>query len=296
MITRPHRTMITVSVLLLLGVAATGCGASDEADGAAESASPDAVVTELRDLLPAEITDDNTLKIATSIYPPVNFYESDGSTLTGFDTELLEEIAARLGVKVAWNVIDFAAIIPGIQSGQYDLASDLNDTVEREEVVDFVTEFRDGTSVLVEKGNPEGLSDLASLCGQTVVVTKGSTQVDLVNNQNENCDEPIELLTMPDDPDAMLTMRNGRATAYLVNTLAGSYSVENGVDGFEVLEGVYDEVYAGLAFPKGSDELRDAMQAAMQSVIDDGAYAKIMQSYGLTNNQIEESVVNAAGS
>lgn len=294
MIKRPHRLTAVLPVALLLSLAA--CGGADDAESAPDASTSDAVVAELRDLLPADITEDDTLTVATSIYPPVNFYEEDGSTLTGFDTEILEEIGARLGVTIDWNVIDFANIVPGIQSKQYDFASDLNDTAEREEVVDFVTEFRDGTSILVQEGNPEGLSDLDSLCGQTVVVTKGSTQVDLVNTQNESCDEPIETLTVPDDPDAMLTMRNGRAAAYLVNTLAGSYSVENGDGGFEVLEGVYDEVYAGLAFPKGSDELRDALQAAMQSVIDDGTYASIMDSYGLTNNQIEESLVNAADS
>lgn len=294
MTTRPHRFAVALPALLLASL--TACGGADEAESATDASTSDAVVAELRDMLPAEITEDDVITVATSIYPPVNFYEDDGSTLTGFDTEIIEEIGARLGVSVDWNVIDFANIVPGIQSKQYDFATDLNDTAEREAVVDFVTEFRDGTSVLVAEGNPEDLTDLASLCGQTVVVTKGSTQVDLVTTQNESCDEPIEALTVPDDPDAMLTMRNGRAAAYLVNTLAGSYSVENGMGGFEVLDGVYDEVYAGLAFPKGSDELRDAMQAAMQSVIDDGTYAEIMDTYGLANNQIEESLVNAAES
>lgn len=282
---------LAVASLLAL---ATACGSSDTKQ---DEPDPSAVVADLRDKLPDAVKESNQIKVATSIYPPVDFYEKDGKTLTGFDHDLMEQVAKRLGVTIDWNVIDFAAIIPGIQSKQYDFATDLNDTAEREEMVDFVTQFRDGTSILVEKGNPEGLSDLDSLCGKTVAVTKGSTQVALVKTQNAGCSEPIEMLQLPDDPDAMLAMRNGRADAYLVNTLAGSYAVNTaGQDGFEVLEGVYDEVFAGLAFPKSSTELRDAVQAALQSLIDDGTYAEVMSTYGLDNNMIDKSVVNAVGS
>ena len=80
-------------------------------------------------------------------------------------------------------MIDFANIMPGIESGQYDFATDLNDTAEREEVVDFVTEFRDGTSIMVPTGNPDSIAGLEDLCGRTVVVTSGSTQVDLANTR-----------------------------------------------------------------------------------------------------------------
>lgn len=288
----PQRLSTTVAALASICLLAAGCGQNDPST---DEPDQDAAVKEFRDLLPADVLESNELKVATSIYPPVDFYEEDGKTLTGFDHALMEEAAKRLGVRISWNVIDFAAIIPGIQSGQYDFATDLNDTLEREKVVDFVAEFRDGTSILVAQGNPAGLSDLASLCGKTVVVTKGSTQVDLIEEQNKTCDSEIETLQVPDDPDAMLTMRSGRADAYLVNTLAGSYAVNSGdATAFEILEGVYDEVYAGLAFPKESTELRDAMNAALQSLIDDGFYEEVMLKYGLENNMIEESVVNAA--
>lgn len=294
MSTRLRRLLTRTAVLAAATVLLAGCGGD-----ATPATQPDQskVVAELRNMLPEEITKDNKLDVATSLYPPVDYYESDGKTLTGFDYEIMEAIAERLGVTIKWHVIDFAAIIPGIESGQYDLATDVNDTAEREKVVDFVTEFRDGTSILVPKGNPKGLSDLASLCGHTVVVTKGSTQIALIDKQNASCEQPITRMEVPDDPDAMLAMRNGRADAYLVNTLAGSYAVEKGgQEGFELLPGVYDEVYAGLVFPKHATQLRDAMRAAMQSIIDDGTYDRIMDSYGLSRNKIDKALVNAATS
>jgi polar amino acid transport system substrate-binding protein len=309
----PPAQRLAVGLAALACVAfAAGCGSSDDTsttDGAASTAAATTTAAAaaaapgtdaaLRDKLPDDVKQANEISVATSLYPPVDFYEKDGKTLTGFDYEIVQEIGKRLGVKVTWHVIDFATVMPGIQSGQYDFATDLNDTAEREKVVDFVTEFRDGTSILVKKGNPDGVKDLTSLCGKSIVVTKGSTQVDLAAKQSKTCEGSgsgkLTVLQVPDDPEAMLTMRSGRADAYLVNTLAGSYSSKSQPN-FEVLPGVYDTVFAGLVFPKDSTQLRDAVQAAMQALIDDGFYGKVLERYGISQNAIDSADVNAAAS
>ena len=315
--TSEKRIWVSVSVFIAIGATAlTGCSSSatSAVSAAASSAAPIAAAPSaaapsavassaaaVPSLLPSRITDAGVLKVATSLYAPVNFYESDGSTLTGFDTDIVNEIGSRLGVVIQWNVIDFSSIMPGMESGQYDFATDLNDTKEREQVVDFVTEFKDGTSVMVPKGNPKALTDLASLCGSVVVVTKGSTQVALVDDQSKKCtgegNAEVGKLEVPDDPEAMLVMASGRADAYLVNTLAGSYASTNGDAGkFEVLPGVYDDVFAGFVFSKSETQLRDAIQVTLQSMIDDGKYLEILNKYGIPLNAVEEAQVNAAKS
>ena len=311
--TKAEKTMWYSAVAVLAGgaMALTGCSSSatSSPSAAPSAAAPSAVAPSAAapsaagetSLLPSSITDAGVLKVATSLYAPVDFYEDDGQTLTGFDADIVNEIGNRLGVKIEWNVIDFSSIMPGMESGQYDFATDLNDTKEREQVVDFVTEFKDGTSMLVPKGNPKGLSDLASLCGSMVVVTKGSTQVALVDDQSKKCTtdgkSEVGKLEVPDDPEAMLAMASGRADAYLVNTLAGSYATTNGDAGkFEVLPGVYDDVFAGFVFPKSSTQLRDAIQVTLQSMIDDGKYLEIMKKYGIPLNAIDAAQVNAAKS
>jgi polar amino acid transport system substrate-binding protein len=294
------RIWVSASVLIAIGATAlTGCSSgATSTDSSSPVASSAAAVPSL---LPSRITDAGVLRVATSLYAPVDFYEADGSTLTGFDADIVNEIGSRLGVAIEWNVIDFSSILPGMESGQYDFATDLNDTKEREEVVDFVTEFKDGTSVMVPKGNPKGLTDLESLCGSTVVVTKGSTQVALVDDQSKKCTDEgsaeVGKLEVPDDPEAMLVMASGRADAYLVNTLAGSYASTHGdADKFEVLPGVYDDVFAGFVFSKSETQLRDAIQVTLQSMIDDGKYMEILNKYGIPLNAIEVAQVNAAKS
>lgn len=271
--------------LAVLAIAITAAGAS-----ARSTAGP-------RDLLPASIKASGEVKVATSIYAPVDFYKKDGKTLTGFDYDVMQAVAKKLGVKFTWSVIDFSAIIPGITSGQYDMATDLNATLERQKAVDFVSHFKDGTSILVAKGNPEALKTMADLCGKTVVMTKGSTQIALADAQSAKCEaagkDAIEQRLVPDDPPARLALKSGQAQAYLANTLASSYAAKNSTD-FEVLPGVYDSVLAGIIFPKKSKALRNAVQAGLNAIIKDGSYLKIMNSYGVGNNAIKSALVNPA--
>ena len=252
-----------------------------------------------RDLLPADIKSSGEVKVATSIYAPVDFYKKDGKTLTGFDYDVMQAVAKKLGVKFTWSVIDFSAIIPGITSAQYDMATDLNATLERQKSVDFVTHFKDGTSILVAKGNPKGIKVLGDLCGKTVVMTKGSTQIALADAQSQKCEaagkDAITQRLVPDDPPARLALKSGQAEAYLANTLASSYAAKNSTD-FQVLPGVYDPVYAGIIFPKKSKALRNAIQAGLNAIIKDGTYLKIMNSYGVGNNAIKTALINPAKS
>lgn len=250
-----------------------------------------------RNLLPADIRAAGTIHVATSIYAPVNFYKADGKTLTGFDTEITEAAAKTLGVKVKWSVIDFSAILPGITSGQYDFATDLTDTTDRQKTVDFVTTYRDGTSILVAKGNPSDIKNMASLCGKTVVMTQGSVQIPLAKAQNAACTKAgkpgVKQLLVPDDPPARLALKSGQANVYLANTLASSYAAKTSHD-FVVLPGVYATSLNGDIFPKKSVQLRNAVRAAINTLIKNGTYGRIMKKYGLQNNAIPAAAVNAA--
>lgn len=272
---------VVVALALIVGVASAG---------AASTKSP-------RSMLPANIKKAGVIHVATSIYAPVDFYKSDGKTLTGFDADIMTAAAKLLGVKVKWSVIDFSAILPGITSGQYDFATDLTDEVSREKSVDFVETYRDGTSILVAHGNPEHLSNLGSLCGKTVVMTQGSVQIPIETAASTKCTNAgkpaIKQLIVADDPPARLALKSGQADAYLANTLASSYAAKHTTD-FQVLPGVYNFAYDGDIFPKKSKQLRNAVAAAFNALIKNGTYGRIMKRYGLTNNEVKHSTINQA--
>jgi polar amino acid transport system substrate-binding protein len=251
-----------------------------------------------RDMLPAKIKKAGVIHVATSIYAPVDYYKKDGKTLTGFDADIMNAAAKVLHVKVKWSVIDFSAILPGITSGQYDFATDLTDTKAREKTVDFVDNYRDGTSILVAHGNPEHLTNLGSLCGKTVVMTQGSVQIPLATAQSTKCTsagkKAINQLIVADDPPARLALKSGQADAYLANTLASSYAAKTTTD-FQVLPGVYAFSYDGDIFPKKSKQLRNAVTAAFNVLVKNGTYGRIMKKYGLKNNEVKHVTINVAG-
>src|SRR5579859_5444262 len=243
------RLCTSLTVILVLGfctaAAQSAVSSSRSTGGRSLAAREDSVRPNLRKLLPASIRQSNTLNIATNIYPPLDFYAANGKTLTGFDYEIVQELAQRFGVHAAWKVIDFSALIPGINAGQYNFATVASDTKQREKVVDFVDEFQDGIAILVKKGNPEHIRSSADLCGKTVLLIQGSYFIPFAAAQSAKCratgKASVKSLLIPGDPQALLAMKSGRADAYLTQRLTGSYALAKTANGkyFELVPGTY---------------------------------------------------------
>lgn len=265
-------------------------GASVEADN---EAGP-------RALLPADLRESGVIKVAADMhYPPADYYEDDGKVPAGADYEVGQAIGDVLGVKMEVSDVTFDNVIPGLKSGQYDMAvTFMTDTVERQEVVDFVDAYQSGSSILVLKGNPEGIQEITDLCGKTITTTKTSVQIPLAEAQDEACAElgldPIDILTVNTDTDALLAVKSGRATADLAETVTANYNAATANDGedFEVVGPVYDPHLVGMVILKGNDGLRDAVAEALQALMEDGTYDKILAKYGLTQLALPEVLIN----
>ena len=106
--------------------------------------------------------------------------------ITGFDYDIAQALGAVLGVKFEFVQTTFDDTIPSLQAGKNDIImSAMYDQLKRREDVDFVDYAWDGTSLLVLKGNPEGITGLDSLAGKTVGCERGTTQAILLENTNE---------------------------------------------------------------------------------------------------------------
>ena len=101
--------------------------------------------------------------------PPMISYASDGTTLQGAVVDLAAAMGQRMGRPIVFKSIPFPGLLPAMQAKQVDVVFTLmNDTPERQKLVDFVDFFNLGTKLLVKKGNPEQIVGLESLCGKTV--------------------------------------------------------------------------------------------------------------------------------
>ena len=276
--------------------------ASSAAPAASTAASAEAAagVGASAALLPQEYKDKGEVNVASDIpYPPMEILADDG-TVSGLDYDLSQALGQQLGVKFSFNKQAWDSIIPSLQSGNHDIImSGMNDTVERQQTLDFVDYFLGGFSILVAKGNPDGITSLKDLCGKTVAEETEGAQIDLIKAVAKECPagQTIEILELPSDSDAQNAVRAGKASADVLDAAVAGYSAATAPDLFEVVvdpnepNGV-EPVYTGIGVLKEDSGLTAALQAAMQELIDNGTYLEIMNKYGLGQYAVTEAVIN----
>jgi polar amino acid transport system substrate-binding protein len=174
----------------------------------------------------------------------------------------------------------------------------IGDTKEREEVIDFATYYWNGTVILVEKGNPEGISaELA--CGVDIGVIRGSLQQTTFLPAHEpKCEEagkePPTAQVYQDGPQAQLALSSGRIDGVMQDAPPLVDQVNKNPDAFEIAGPlIRNPNPGGVAFPKGS-ELVKPVNEALNQLMEDGTYEQIVNRWGLDEIMIEESEINGA--
>ncbi|MFL4474910.1 ABC transporter substrate-binding protein [Paeniglutamicibacter sp. MACA_103] len=291
-----HRTTRFLAAGMILALAATGCTTVSQAEpnqGAGAPASGSAaalgVNEDARALLPADIREAGVLRIASDpTYPPFEYYDTDNKTIIGWDADMGDAIGAVLGLKVEHVPATFDTILPGLQSGKYDLGmSTFSVTPERRKAVDFVPYLQGGTGLAVAPGNPQKLSvDAAALCGTAIAAQKGSIQsLDILPEFSKECtkagNEAIDMQFFPTQNDANLALTSGRVAGVMADSVSLAYQGQLAGGKFEVAEGPdYDSTLTGTALGKKS-ELLPAIQAATAAVIESPTYEEINTKWAL---------------
>jgi polar amino acid transport system substrate-binding protein len=289
-----------VAGLACLAVAGCGGGSNDSSGSAAKapagSTKADPAVAKL---VPAALRSKGTLTVATDpTYAPDEFTAADGKTIIGFDPELSQALAAKMGLKA--NVVNatFDSIIPGLAASKYDLAlSSHNDTKEREKVVNFVDYFSAGSSFYVKAQGGPAINSLADLCGHAAAAEKGTTQADDAVAQDKKCraaGKPgVHALVFPDQNGANLALSSGRADVGMADTPVAAYIVKQSNGQFKMVGKQYAVAPHGIAVPKGSG-LDEAVLAALKAVIADGTYGRILNKWGVSDIAITSPTINGA--
>lgn len=276
------------------GASTTGAGVSVTADPA------------LHAKLPASIRSAGMIRVATNIpYPPWEMHTTaGGSQPTGIDYDLSQAIGAKLGVTARFDQTDFDSIIPAILAGKEDIVmAGIFDTAVREKALSFVDYARDGYSILVKKGNPQGIASADDLAGKTVAVQSSTTEQSAVTAFSKKLKsqgkQGISIVSFPGDSDALLAVSSGRAECRVEATSAAAYAVKTYGNGgaFELVSSpsvasTFGTGMVGLGVPKKDTALLDAIQQAVQALITDGTYAKIMDKYGTSLVSVSTAGIN----
>lgn len=232
--------------------------------------------------------------------PPMISYASDGTTLQGAIVDLAAAMSKQMGRTIVFESIPFNALIPAMQAKRIDVTfTMMNDTPEREKLLDFVDFFNLGTMLLIKKGNPEHVESLETLCGKTVSTVQGSTQLALVDDASAKCraqgKPAIENLQYAQPSDARLQVQTGHVAAFLGNTPVMIYLAKTAGDGtiFDVVrDHEYQPVPLGIGVDKSNTELRDALKKTLDALIADGTYRKILEKHGVETGAVKSATIN----
>jgi polar amino acid transport system substrate-binding protein len=247
-------------------------------------------------LLPAKYVTNGILKVAIDpTYAPNESMDGRGNPV-GWEVELGNALAAKLGLRMQFTNVSFTEILPSVKAGEYDLGlSSIFDTPARRKLVDMVDYYIAGTQWAQRKG---GVTvDPNNACGLVVSVQAGTYQaeVDLVA-RNQKClatgRQRIRVLTYTNQSDSIAALRLGHADAVVADSPVTQYEVQSSGGKLEAVFKPYDEQYYGLAIQKGG-ELAPALQLAMQSLINDGTYRNILAAWGVQQGAVPKALLNA---
>jgi polar amino acid transport system substrate-binding protein len=289
------RRALAAGTLVLL----TACGTSPAEDRPDEAAAI-AVDERLRGLLPDDVRDAGVLTVATDAsYPPASSFGPDGRSIVGFEPDLLAAVGELLGVRMEFRQSTFDTMLEDLTAHRFDLVvSAMTDTAERETQADFVNYFRAGTSLLVQRGNPHGIHDLSGLCGRTVAVEAGTVQVDFLERSQTRCGgDPIVVQTHATNDDALLELRTGRVAAVLNDYPPAVFVTtdERTQGAFQLVSDVqYEPGLYGIAVAKDGPELRDALAAALDRLLDTGVYHRVLETWDVSSGAVSAVTVNGA--
>lgn len=209
-------------------------------------------------------------------YPPFSFVD-DKNEVVGFDVDIGNELAKRLGVSgknvsTAWD-----GIIAGLLADKYNsIIGSMTITEERLKAVDFVGPYyRSGRGVFVADGST--IQSLDDLKDKTIGVTLGETHEKWARERGG-----WEIRTYKGLPELFLELKAGRVAAIVVDSIPVMVAVKDNGEKVRKLEiGDVDggAVDIGIAIRKGNPELKAAMQKALDDMMADGTYEAIAMKW-----------------
>ncbi|MFR0352797.1 ectoine/hydroxyectoine ABC transporter substrate-binding protein EhuB [Streptomyces sediminimaris] len=241
------------------------------------------------------------VKVAYANEAPYGYKEN--GQLKGEAPTLHREIFKALGVdELRPTFSEWDGLIPGLQAGKYDVISAgmaiIPDRCEK--ALFSEPEFISPTAMMVKKGNPKNLSDLASAkkAGVTIGVMSGAVEKDYATAAGISSGSIKTLQKPQDGADAV---KGGRIDAFLLTSISLNWLAKNN-SGLEVTEPFIPEVdgkkqYSpgGAVFRKGNEELRNAFNAQLKKITSDPArYVKLIGQYGFGKETIPPANLKTA--
>ena len=262
-----------------LALSMTACGSSNSAaettaadTEAAESQAEETTAEE------AKTTDGGTLIVGfDQDFPPMGFVGDDGE-YTGFDLELAQEVAKRLGLEykaqpIAWDSKDME-----LESGNIDCIWNGFTMTGREDDYTWTEPYMANQQVFVV-ANDSDINSQADLAGKIVEVQADSSAEAALKEAPELTATFKELLTTADYNTAFMDLEQGAVDAIAMDVIVAGYQIQQRNADFKILDDSLSEEEYGVGFKKGNTELRDKVQSTLEEMAEDGTLQEVSEKW-----------------
>ncbi|SDB40035.1 ABC transporter substrate-binding protein [Pseudomonas sp. NFACC13-1] len=249
--------------------------------------------------LPASIKAKGEIVVAIMPnYPPMDFKDPATNTLTGFDYDLGNALAERLGVKIKWQETGFEQMINALTTDRVDMVlSGMTDTAERQASVTFIDYFTSGPQFYTLQKNKD-TNEILDLCGKKVGTSRRTTfPTEIAEWSKANCEAAgkpgINVVGTEGSADARAQLRQSRIDAAMQGSETLPYLKTQEKDMYKTVGLPISKQYTGMGVSKKKPELSEAVKVALQSMIDDGSYQAILKKWDLELGALKTATINA---
>jgi len=294
-----HTARRGLATLLLGGVVVVPLAFARPAVAQTPPAPAAVPVPELVRQLPPRLAESKTITVAVALGSPPDDFRDEKGEIAGWEIDILRAASELLGLKLELRPTTFDTLIPGLQAKRFDAATgQMGISDVRLKVLDMI-----GTLLANELFAARGDADikvdsLDDLCGRTVATTRGSREIEFAEAHQARCKEmgkqPINMLAFNDGNGAAESLMSRRADLLWLGSTAVSYFTTQSHGRAKVVGHYTDTSYIGIALTKGSD-VSAPLQAAVQHLVTDGTYRKIVEKWGLGEGAVREAPLNPTG-
>ncbi len=300
--------VLSLALLTLAGCGAQATAASDT--GVNTSAEQNRVTTTRNDaaaaLLPAKVRDRGTLVVGAGFGSgsvPLGFYADDNKTPIGLEVDIAYLVAEALGLKPEVQVTSWENLFVGLDSAKYDVGfSNITVTEKRKQKYDFATYRKDDIAFEAKKGGTWRVTSGKDIAGKTIAVGSGTNQEKILVDWNEaNVKAGLPEATIKyfqKNTDTYLALSSGRIDGYFGPNPSIAYHVKTSGETETIgkFSGAGPTLQGLIAATTKKDSgLVKAYQAAINGVIADGSYAKVLERWNVSTEAVGKSEINPPG-
>ena len=266
---------LILSAVLMLSVFAGCASQKQEADATDYSTR---TIEELKPLIKT-ITSGKLTMATEATFQPYEYY--DGDAIVGIDVEVAQAIAEKLGMELEVTDIAFDSIIPGVQTGKYDMGmAGMTVTDERKEQVNFSDSYATGVQVVIVKDDSPitSVDDLFADGANTVVGTQAGTTGFIYATSDIEDAGLGTVKSFGKTTDAVEALKNGQVDCVVLdNEPAKALVAAN--EGLHILDTEYAVEDYAIAIAKENTDLLEKVNKALAELTADGTLQSIVDKY-----------------